>query len=328
MKILANLFLFLSFLSTIYGQNKDTRAKLNIEGIVYEISVSPNENLWLTTGDGRTYFSENIDSNWHYGKPLFKEDKELDYFGLNYPWLDRITFFNKDTAIMSGYISVKRGDFYHNGIYYTKNAGKTWKMINYRGNDMINSVSVEKNGNAWMVGSSGAIYYSDNYGRKWVKLNSPFNAESKIQCIFMVSENEGIAGSFVNTLYSTIDNWKSYTQIETPLSQNKYQLDNDIAYNQRIEKIFIWLDKYYVINQSNHFFYSEKSKIKWKEFPISIIDIEIDRDSKKMYAITKEFKTISFSNPFEYAYVSDKRISTHPQNIKVINGSVYILDET
>ena len=95
--------LILLFATTAFGQVKDRRAELDIKGRVNEISISPDEKIWLTTAIGNTYYTNNIDSTWHYGKPLI--EKKEDDFGIGNPHLDRISFFNNDTAILTGYIS-------------------------------------------------------------------------------------------------------------------------------------------------------------------------------------------------------------------------------
>ena len=81
---------YLIILLTIYtgtrlmGQTRDRRAELKIEGRVNEISMSPDEKIWLATAMGYTYFTQNIDSNWHYGSPIFQPSDE---FGFDNPHL-------------------------------------------------------------------------------------------------------------------------------------------------------------------------------------------------------------------------------------------------
>jgi len=81
--------LTLLFATPFWGQTKDRRAELDIQGRVNEISVSPDEKIWLVTAIGNTYYTDNIDSNWHYGKPIFES---TDEYGFGNPSFDRISF--------------------------------------------------------------------------------------------------------------------------------------------------------------------------------------------------------------------------------------------
>jgi hypothetical protein len=62
--------LVLFFATTALGQTKDRRAELDIQGRIQEISVSPDEKIWLVTLAGNIYYTNNIDSNWHCRKYL------------------------------------------------------------------------------------------------------------------------------------------------------------------------------------------------------------------------------------------------------------------
>lgn len=101
---------------TSTSDKRDYRASLKINGRITEISVAPDERIWLTTYLGEIYYANSIDSNWHYGQ-LNPPKEEDDYLGLSYPDLDRISFFNADTAIMTGFINSKEGS--KNGYYRT-----------------------------------------------------------------------------------------------------------------------------------------------------------------------------------------------------------------
>lgn len=312
--------LILLLTTTAFGQTKDRRAELVVQGRVNEISVSPDEKIWLVTAIGNTYYTNNIDSNWHYGKPIFES---TDEFGHNNPHLERISFFNKDTAIMTGYISVDEKEYIKNGYYLTKDAGKTWNLLDYGSDSWIYNVFVDKQGNAWMGGSSGDIYFSKNFGQRWEKLNSPYNSTSRMNSIFMLNSTKGISGASHNDIYTTSNNWKSYKKIKTPYDQKKYNSLMGHSYD-RIEKVLIWND-FIVVNQEGHIFYTESNKINWKPFPIKVYDFELDKDSQTLFAICDSLKIFSFTSPTEFNLYSDQQLSSYPIDIKVVNGSLFIV---
>ena len=125
------IFFFLSF--TLSAQQRDTRAELKIDGSIDEISVSPEGRIWLVTANGKTYYTAHIDSSWHYGPSFAMEES----YSVNAPHLERISFFNNDNAIITGYISVNDKNHRKNGYYITKDGGKNWQLRDYGGNSWI-----------------------------------------------------------------------------------------------------------------------------------------------------------------------------------------------
>lgn len=306
--------------TTVFGQTKDRRAELDIQGRVNEISVSPDEKIWLVTAIGNIYYTDNIDSNWHYGKPIFESKGE---YSLGSPNLDRISFFNKDTAIMTGYISVSEKDSKKNGYYLTTDAGKTWKLLDFGGDSWIYNAFVDKQGNAWMGGSSGEIFFSKDFGQHWEKRNSPYNSSTRMHSIFMLNSTTGISGALHNGIYTTSDNWKSNKKIKTPYDQKKYSTPNGYS-DDRIEKILIW-NNFIVVNQNGHIYYTESNNIDWQTFPIKVYDFELDNDSKTLFAISDSLKIVSFTSPTDFHLLTDKRVSSYPIDIKVVNGSLFVV---
>ncbi|RZL44410.1 MAG: hypothetical protein EOP00_19990 [Pedobacter sp.] len=311
--ILTHLIAFTSF-----GQIKDRRAKLEIKGRVNEISVAPDEKIWLVNAMGNAYYTESIHSNWHHKKPFFKSKDDFDN-----PHFDRISFFNKDTAILTGYISVSQSEYKKNGFYSTQDGGQTWKLLDYGGDSWIYDVFVDKRGYAWMGGSSGDIYFSKDYGQNWEKLNSPYNSSSRIHSIFMLNTNEGISGALENYIYYTKNNWKSSKKIPTPFDQKKYENEGGYSDN-RIEKIIQW-DNYIVVNQSGNIFYTDANEINWRKFSVKIIDFELDQDSKKLLAITDSLNIVSLSTPTKFYNISNEPLKQFPLDIQVVNQSLYII---
>jgi len=302
------------------SQTKDRRAELHIEGRVNEISVSPDEKIWLVTATGNTYFTDNIDLNWHYGKPLFESTNE---FGVGDPNLSRISFFNKDTAIMTGYISFSPKDSQKNGYYLTKDGGKTWALLDFGGDSWIYNTFFDKYGNVWMGGSSGDIYFSKDFGQHWETLNSPYDSSSRMNSIFMTNSLNGISGALDNDIYITTDNWKSYKKIATPFDKKKYVNESDYS-DDRIEKIVLW-NNMIVVNQNGHIYYTASDKIDWQQFPVKVFDFELDKDSKVLFAVTDSLKISCFTTPTKFHLLTDKKLLSFPIDMKVVNHSLFVV---
>lgn len=309
--------LTLNLYAQVESETKDRRAELGIEGRIKEISVSPDEKIWLVTAMGNLYYTDGIDSNWHTVPPIFKS---TDEYGIGDPHFDRITFFNKDTAILTGYIS-DRMDKKKSGYYLTKDAGKTWELMDFGGDAWIYDAFTDQHGNVWMGGSSGEIYFSGN-GQTWETLNSPYDESTRMHSVFMLDKSTGISGGYHNSIYSTSTNWNTVNRIKTPYDQGKFASPADAA----IRKIVIW-NNLIVVNQNGHIFYSEHENIDWKPFPVNVYDFRLDTKSQTLYAITDSLDIVVFDSPGEFQFLSDKKLPDKPIDFRVMNGSVYAVSE-
>ena len=312
--------LILFFTTTVFAQTKDTRAVLDIHGRVKEISVSPDEKIWLVTRAGNIYYTNNIDSNWHYWQSYYQSESWRT------PDFDKISFFNTDTAILTGYIIGEGEEHKKNGLYITKDGGESWELINFKEDSWIYTVFVDKTGKAWMGGSAGQILYSNDFGQHWEKRKSPYNSSSRTNYIFMLNENIGISGALDdNKIYATFNNWVSYEKIRTPLEQFTPQKHKNPKYsNSRIEKVLYW-NNFIVVNQNGFIYYSDIKNIDWKKFPIKIIDFELDSDSKELFALTDNQKVVLFSSPTDFITLPDIQLVGSLIDMEVINHSLFIL---
>jgi hypothetical protein len=310
--------LFLLFSTSLIAQTRDTRAKLDILGGVKEICVSPDEKIWLVSAVGNSYYTNSIDSNWHYG-PFKRGDEDL--YGS--PHFDRISFFNKDTAILTGYISAKENGNSKNGYYRTTNGGKDWKLLDFGGNEWVYDVFLDKNGNAWMGGSDGDINYTSDFGLTWKKLKSPYNSGTRMHSIFMETTEVGISGALHNAIYTTSDNWKSHKKVETPLDQKMYEVEKDYG-DDRIEKVLIWGD-YYVVNQDGRIFYSRRDKIEWMAFESVLTIFELNKETQRMYAISDNFEVLKMASPTDFKTLGKLPLGPLPMDLAVVDHSVYVI---
>jgi len=313
-------FIYLwAFLYTLpaFAQVKDRRA--NLPGGGTEISVSPDGKIWLVDRDGNTYYTEHIDSLWHLGKSWHVASSGINSES---PGLDRISFFNKDTAIITGYIATNKENIVKDGYYLTMDGAKTWKLLNFGGDCWIYNTFVDKKGNAWMGGSSGEIFFSSNYGQHWQKLNSPFDQSSRMNSIFMLNSSVGIAGALENDIYMTGDNWKTYKRIATPLDQKKYPREGS-NYEERINKIILW-NNYIVVQERGRNFYTKSDIIEWTSFPQKIYNFELDRESNKLFVVTDSLQVLTCSSPKRCQLLTDKQLPGSPLSMKVVDRSLYV----
>lgn len=318
------LFLIILFLATsVFGQTKDKRAELDVIGRVNEISVSPDGKLWLVTAVGKKYYSNNIDSTWHYEKQQYSAG--VDDLYIFAPHLNRISFFNKDTAILTGYISFDIKGNEKNGYFLTKDGGQTWELRNYGGNSWIYTICNDHEGNAWMGGLEKELYYTSDYGISWKTKKLPYKKSDRTYGLFMSDAENGIASSEANEILITDNNWKTTKHISTPFDQEKYkEVDNYGYIDTRISEIIFWKN-FIVVNQNGHFFYSNKKSIDWISFPFKIVDFELDIESQLLYVVSDSLKVFSFSDPEHFQLLNDEKLSAYPLDMKFSNGSLYTI---
>lgn len=313
------IILLLLLISSISFANEKSRyAELSIRNIS-DFTISPNEELYIFT-DQETYFKTNkFNTSWSNITNSFFKNKQT--YGKD---LSRINFFNKDCAILSG--NLHEG-FYNNksNLFRTVDGGLNWEKITFNDNVWVYDVYLNRNGEGWLGGSSGNIFYTNNYGASWSKNKSPFNENSRLNSIFMIN-NKGIAGALMgNLIYKTYDNWQTYSKIETPLDQNNILKRNKFENGVAIEKVIFW-DKYIVVSQNCNIFYTDTSTINWKRFNPDLKDFAYDEDNNILYGITVDSKVLKINSINEYKYLTSIQNNKYIIKSKAQNNSLYILN--
>lgn len=318
-KLLTLIFLLECF-ATGFSQQHDTRAVLNIDGGIKELSVSTNNQLWLTSARGQMYHSPGTMNNWSYEKEVAPDARSFIK-----PTLERITFFNADTAIMTGYIQSNAETRESSGYYLTCNGGKSWELKDFGKDEWIYDVFVDPTGKAWMGGSDGNILYSKDFGQSWKTRRSPFNSSTRMNSIYMVNANVGIAGALENKLYSTKNNWSSSKKIDTPFDQGMYQKSGTGYTDHRIHKVRSWKN-HWVVKQLNHIYYTSKDKIEWKAFDQELHDFDVDPETGELFALTHKgyFVRIASNGTFYQLHNSPKKFLS--KDFKVRKGKIFGLD--
>lgn len=237
--------------------------------------------------------------------------------------IDHIMQFNKDTFLISGYLSDISDSLQPtNIVFQTFDRGKTWKKIRFKGDAWIYDTYFQNDGKVWMGGSDEYVHYSTDYGTTWTIKPKPFNPINRVLSIYMIDSLCGIAGGLDNGLAITFDNWQTTRQIPSPLDQNKYNVTKDSP-NRRIDKIQI-IDSIILIDQNRHIFYTRLNPVEWKTFNIPVRDFAINKTQQtielfsvrnKVYVLDAKLNLLSTRyEPEEYTYET-------PPNEKVAMAS-------
>ena len=310
------------------ADTRDYRAVLDIKGRITEISVSPNEQFWLCTYLGNIYHTEHIDSNWHYDYLDTLPTKEkYDYMSWYHPTLDRISFFNADTAIMTGYMySSREFNSHKNGYYRTTDGGRTWNIRSFDGDGWIYEAYVDSIGNAWLGTADKTIHYSADYGEHFKALKIPLKKSDRIYSLYMEDAFRGIVGSSANEILFTKNNWNTAKNIPTPLDQKKV-VANERTPKPGVTKVFIW-GPYLLAEQWGRVFYSQSTdNVDWQPLPIRLRGLTFDKDRNLLIGYDDSLRVLAFSSPTEYELFTQERIPEEPIDIKMMNGSLYMILE-
>lgn len=319
-KIFFSILVCMFSISAGVGQEADYRDAVDFIGTVSGLTVSPDEKLWITTNVGTLYCAESIYDNWHdWGKPLGTVKS-----GASWPELSKLSFFNKDTAFFFADISQNR-DITDNAVILTTTECTSWTIspFSIQREGRLSDAFTRSNGNIWICGSQDYIYYSDDYGNTWTQFDvDGVNSNSRL---FMRTADEGVLIGSDHSYY-TADNWNSYISISTPEEQGMVSVDwrdpNQLINPQN--KIILW-NNYLVIKQLGHVFYSDKSDVQWKTFPMKLIDFTLDEQTGILYAINDKLQAVTFGSPDEYRILKDTPCRYRPIDMQVANQSLFVL---
>ncbi|MBQ9255136.1 MAG: hypothetical protein IJ180_10250 [Bacteroidales bacterium] len=126
-----------------------------------------------------------------------------------------IKFFNGDTAIVVGTLNERRNKEYKSYYYLTFDAGETWqkKEINNDGRYFYPYVlQVNEKGECWITAAEDRLFYSEDFGQSFKRLNNPFAKENRNRIYGLIMKNslEGVAESSGEKVAITKDNWNTY----------------------------------------------------------------------------------------------------------------------
>jgi len=304
---------------------RDRRALLYIGGRVNEISVAPDGRIWLTTLLGNLYCTAHPDSNWHKWNIPEESKKEDDYLGLYNSDLDRITFFNKDTAILSGYIYSDAGKTKKDGYFRTTDGGRHWELRNYGTDCWIYTAFALRDGQAWMGTEGKTIFYSNDYGLNFQKLTVSEMNSGRVYDLFMQDAQHGMLGSNGGEILLTDDNWRTARKIPTPAEQKKLIIKDERHDDFRIQKVLMWRN-YLLVKQYGQSFFTSKESIDWQPLPKAVYQFALDEETGNLMAVGENRHLFVFTSPTEYQLFAEDSLPVYfPIDLKVVGGNMYML---
>lgn len=295
-----------------------TWAAFPIEGRVNEVSVAPDGRVWLASAAGHTYFADRIDGSWARGSLYNEAENFLDRIGGDQ--LDRITFFNPDTAIATGYIDggQEQGKSY---LYRTLDGGTRWELVSHEASQWIYDAFVLPDGKAWIGGSSGILSYSSDYGQTWSKQSAPFDNADRLHAIYMRPGGLGVIGALRNAIKQTQDHGLTWTDLPTPLDQGVADSERG---EDRIEELALYHD-FIIAAQGGQVWYSRLDTIRWQELA-DVVRFAVRAGEAELVGLSAAGEVFRYDTDLHRTPLTSQPLPTVPIHLAVTGSGVYGID--
>ena len=329
------IILFFASIS-IFAQNTFDK-KPEINGTVWDFSLTPNGTLWLCS-DYAQVLSFNPNTNkwtsWDTKKPI--------------RGYKNIRFFNDEIGIIYGFLKNDNSDF----ILRTGDGGKSWAEIslpNGTSSMWVNSSVLNSDGSG-ILGSTYYIFETSDFGKSWNTISQvPRQGVDESPCeILITDKNAYFISCQLNILkvdnkdFSNIrtakmpsdqgllktlspkDKGKQPAQLQIDSEGNMVIADISNEIDSEVENI-THLNNNLFILQGGKIFYSDKNKLDWK--PISDLNfIKITSNNKNVFAISEDFKVYKIDNDKNIKLFNKQKITFHPWKFRANENGLFILD--
>lgn len=258
------------------------------------------------------------------------------------PHLDRILFFNRDTALIYGYISE---DFYKdnkNKVYRTMDGGASWSLVEFaKGDVWVRDGQTFNDGEARLAGSDGRIYATSDFGSTWVALPKMFKSEKEaydrkpdVYSIHFLDKMEAIATNRTNHIVVSSSNYSSLDRIPSPLDQGLFEkryrsyflngTGRKYVDNWEIDKVRIF-KHWYVVVQNGSVYYTKRNEVAWKKVGDEAFNFEVDTENNRMFVVTGQMLVKEVTDDFKLKPFAEHSLPEKPSDIKVMDGNVFLL---
>lgn len=285
------------------------------EQLFVKNAVSPSGKMVSLRYNGVVYTSPGMNALWNQASRLTSEEFDNN----NYNTID---FLSDDVIIIAGLIFGTNAS--HDFILRSADAGKTWNRVTFGRQSQIDETWFDAKGRGWMSGSSEIIYYTENFGEKWVELKLP-KKDCRVSGLhFLADGKTGIVGSLEGRLFRTVDNCDNWTEIPTPRSQKKYtdNYDYDRAELSRVR--IIGKNDSYIIRQEGRTFFSKAKTIDWERLR-GVQNFEVTEQGN-VYLIYQDGTVELRDSAMHLQWTAPQKIAFTPHQVAVRDNSLYVFD--
>lgn len=300
--------------SLVSASTADLRPELEVKGRVTEVTLSPAGHIWIGTAMARVYVSRDWNISWSEVEVPSRRDPR----SFRYDYVDRITFFDDRHAIMTGYLGQSQ-----NLIYRTEDGGASWSPVTIPASLWIYDAQVTSDGLGWLVGSSGDLLFTEDFGASWERRKAPFDSTLRSHSVHFVSRSLGVVGSLDERIKYTRNGGRSWKRLKSPVETGLTSCEN-----VRV-RILRLLDNQVVVNMCGSTYYRPlRGKDAWMELRSgdeSLLFFEVTMDG--IIAVTcEEYRIVEFSGDLQTSEDTGAQLQTFPLDIAVHDEQIVFID--
>lgn len=206
------------------------------------LAYSPTGDLWLGTRDGELFvcrdgetWSEVEAGTRKPGPGEFETDE-----------LEHIRFFDAEHALVAGQVGTDE----EARIFRTADGGATWTPVSLPQALRVDDAQAMPDGHAWLVGSSGALLASRDFGATWEVAGTPFDFLQRSGSVCFETPEHGLVSSFGNALKETFDGGRTWRELATPFEPTRRYRRDDPEVVWEVEDIAL-LGNAWVVRQDH-----------------------------------------------------------------------------
>lgn len=195
----------------------DKNVSTSLYGMAVSLAESPVQEglLYVGTDDGVIQISDNDGKTWR-KETRFKSVPEYTYVS------DIMPSKLDENTVYASFDNRKRDDF-KPYILMSKDKGKTWKSIsnNLPKNGTVHTIEQDNlNPGLLFVGTEFGVFYSNNYGEKWIQLKSGIPTISVRDMVIQEREQDLVLATFGRGFY-ILDDYTPLREINRSLKNKK-----------------------------------------------------------------------------------------------------------
>lgn len=280
------------------------------------IEVNSKGEIWFGTATGHVYRSADWNTTWNemsVPNPKYWPGS----YAASYDSINHVRFFDTQHAIIAGYL----GDS-HNVVYRTVDGGATWSSVTLPSGLWVYDARTTTDGLAWIVGSDGALLFSEDFGASWSALKAPFDEISRSHSVHFVSRSLGVVGSLHGSLKITRNGGRSWHTIKTPTETGDVKCKDD-----RIERARISAEKVIVQGCGGVFYRGLNRKEPWRQLRAgerALVSYEMSPEG--IVAVATDREIVRFAPDLQTPRSTGFHLEAFPLDIAVGAGKVVFVD--
>jgi photosystem II stability/assembly factor-like uncharacterized protein len=297
----------------------DLRPELDPTGRIDDLAISPSGQLWFGTATGHAYASFDLNRSWQEVAVTARRDDPGPPYSWDTDQLGRFRFFDEHRGLVVGYIGKAKDT-----VYRTSDGGRTWSTVLLPSSLWVYDAQATAAGLVWLVGSTGEVLHSEDFGLTWRALASPFDSSSRSHSVHFDSPQHGVVGALSDALAVTSDGGRNWRTIASPAQQG---LTGECVPDGRFEKVRL-LGERLVVEQCGAVYAAlAEPKPAWSELRAGtrpLLDFELHPDG--LVAVAADREIVFFDHGLAAVQPTGYALGAAPTSIAVEGNRIAILE--